>query len=102
MGQLQQQLEEATKQIQQLEAEIERLNNNNQEAAKERIEIDKQKVENEKLIKTRELDIKEAQNRKDNKIADKEIVLKKDVVDLEKEQLLFSTGKETEVNNNLI
>ena len=36
------------------------------------------------------------------KQSEKDIVLKSAVVELEKEQLIFSDGKETEVNNNLI
>ena len=44
----------------------------------------------------------EDKNKATNKIAEKDIILKSAVVELEKEQLIFSDGKETEVNNNLI
>ena len=43
--------------------------------------------------------ITEDKNKKDGEIKDKEIILKSQTVELEKEQLLFSSGNAQEVNN---
>jgi len=96
---MQQALDESEKTIQQLEAEIARLENNAQAANKERLELDKKIATYQNDQKTRELDIVENKNKKDGEIKDKEVTLKTQTVELEKEQLLFSSGNAKEVNN---
>ena len=99
--QLQQQVEETTKQLQQATAEIDRLNNNKAQLEKEKLQLEKGKASAEQALRDRELDIIEKKNKEDNKIAKKDIQLKAQTVELEKEQLLFDTGNAKEVNNKL-
>jgi len=96
---MQQALDESESTIKQLEAEIARLENNAQAANKERLELDKKVAGFQNEQKTRELDIIENKNKKDGEVKDKEVVLKAQTVELEKEQLLFGSGNAKEVNN---
>ena len=97
---MQQALDQAESTIAELEAEIARLENNAATASKERLELDKSIAKSNEDLKARELTIVEDKNLKDNKIQDKEVILKQQVVELEKEQLLFDSGNLKEVNNN--
>ena len=101
MQQLQGQLEDATKTINQLQAEIDRLNNNSATLAKDKLALETRIADDNLSVKNRELDIKESQNQKTGEVEDKTVVLKQATVELEKEQLLYSIGNEKKVNNNL-
>lgn len=92
IGQLQQQLDEANKVINQLEAEIARLENNKAKNEEARLTLDKQVAADNKELKFKELDIKSKDiiNKKDK--ADKDVALGTATVELEKEQLLFDGG----------
>jgi len=98
-GQLEQQLEEAQKQIKQLEGEIRRLENNASQQLEGRLELDKEKVANEARFKEKELSLTEQKNRKDNESKNKEIAIKGQLVDLEREQLLYGPGDSKEIKN---
>lgn len=100
MGQMQQQLEEAQKQIGQLEAEIERLNNNKAANEEAKLKLEEKKLANETDYKDRELSLKERIAQNDKSYKDKSLVNDNQVVELEKEQLLFSNTNSTEPNNN--
>lgn len=94
MDQLQGELDKAT-------AEIARLENNASQASKERLELDKAIAKSNEALKSRELTVQENKNKDDNKIQEKIVELKADTVELEKEQLLFSTGSSQEIKNKL-
>lgn len=96
---MQQALDESESTIKQLEAEIARLENNAQAQQAERLKLETTIAANQNNQKTRELDIVEDKNKKDGEIQDKEVVLKAQTVELEKEQLLFGQGNAKEVNN---
>jgi len=98
--QMQQQAEELQKELKQAKAEIDRLNNNIQAAQNEKLKLQKEKDTNEHAARVRELDILEKKNRSDAKRGDKEVVVKEKLVELEREQLIFDTGRSTEVNNS--
>ena len=98
---MQQELEAAQQQISKLKAEIARLENNATASQTKRLELDTKIAADNAKWKDRELDIKEDKNKKDNKIMEKDLVIKEATVELEKEQLLFSRGNATEINNRL-
>lgn len=85
--------------IDKLTAEIARLENNASQASKERLELDRTIAKNEEQLRSRDLTIQENKNKADNKIQEAEIVLKKETVALEKEQLLFASGNAREIKN---
>jgi chromosome segregation ATPase len=97
---MQQALEQSEAENAKLTAEIARLENNASMASKERLELDKSIAKADESIRNRELTITEDKNKKDDKIAQQEVVLKKQTVELEKEQLLFTTGNAKEIKNN--
>lgn len=99
--QMQSQLDQAQEQISKYEAEIARLENNASASNKERLQLDRDKLKIDEALKTRELDITESKNKEDKKYKEKDIVLKSEVVSLEKEQILFDTGRAREVNNKM-
>lgn len=102
INQLQQQLEESGKQVQQMEAEINRLKNNAAKLDKERLQVQREANASTSRLKEKELNIKD--KTADSKINNdaQELVLKKGMVELEKEQLLSGTGREREVNKKAI
>jgi hypothetical protein len=97
---MQQALDQSQEQISKLEAEIARLENNASMASKERLELDKSMAKADEQLRARELTIIEDKNKKEDKISQQEVVLKKQTVELEKEQLLFDTGNAKEIKNN--
>jgi hypothetical protein len=97
---MQQALEQAEAENKKLQAEIARLENNASMASKERLELDKSIAKSEESLRSRELSITEEKNKKEDKIAQQEVVLKKQTVELEKEQLLFAAGNSKEIKNN--
>lgn len=97
---MQQALDQAQSSIAELEAEIARLENNASQASKERLELDKTIAKANEELKTRELTITENKNKDDNSVKEKEVALKVQVVELEKEQLLFASGNSKEIKNN--
>jgi hypothetical protein len=97
---MQQALDQSQEQISKLEAEIARLENNASMASKERLELDKSMAKADEQLRARELTITEDKNKKEDKISQQEVVLKKQTVELEKEQLLFDTGNTKEIKNN--
>lgn len=102
LGQLQQQLEEAGNQIKQLEAEIQRLENNNQQIEQAKIDAQMKRDADINATANRRLDIDE-KNSKDKLSIDKtELQLKREVANLEREQMLHGSGKSKEVNNNKV
>jgi hypothetical protein len=98
---MQQALEESQTSIKQLEAEIARLTNNAQAQQKDKLKLETVIAEQKNIHKLKELDLIEKKNIKEGQIKDKEILLKAETVELEKEELLFATGNAKEVNNNL-
>jgi hypothetical protein len=98
--QLQQQLEEAGTQINQLEAEIKRLENNKAANEKAKLALEEKVKKSEQALASRELDIKEAKDRADIKIDKQEVALKRETVELEKDQLIYGDGPEKEIKNN--
>jgi hypothetical protein len=64
-------------------------------ASKERLELDKNMAKADEALRARELTITEEKNKED-KISQQEVVLKKQTVELEKEQLLFDSGNAKE------
>jgi len=99
---LQQQLEEAGKQVQQMEAEINRLTNNAVENDKERLKVQREEMESSASLKERELELKEEDSKKLNKREDRALELKEELVTLEKEQLLEGSGREIAVNKKAV
>jgi hypothetical protein len=97
---MQQALDQSQEQISKLEAEIARLENNASMASKERLALDTSMAKADEALRARELSITEEKNKKDDKISQQEVVLKKQTVELEKEQLLFDTGSAKEIKNN--
>lgn len=97
---MQQALDQAEGEIAKLTAEIARLENNAAMASKERLELDKNIAKSDEALRTKELAITEDKNKKEDKISQQEVVLKKQTVELEKEQLLFATGNSKEIKNN--
>jgi hypothetical protein len=65
-------------------------------ASKERLELDKNMAKADEALRARELTITEEKNKED-KISQQEVVLKKQTVELEKEQLLFDSGNAKEI-----
>jgi hypothetical protein len=61
-------------------------------ASKERLELDKNMAKADEALRARELTITEEKNKKEDKIS-QQVVLKKQTVELEKEQLLFDSNK---------
>ena len=100
--QMQQTIESLQAELKKAQADNARLVNNASQQSKEKLALEAQVARDNTRLRERELDIMEDKNKATNKIAEKDIVLKSAVVELEKEQLIFSDGKETEVNNNLI
>lgn len=98
--QLQQQLEEAGTQVNQLEAEIQRLENNKAANEKAKLALDEKIAKVEESLASRELDIKEYKDKADIKKGKQEVALQRATVELEKDQLIYGTGKEQEVKNN--
>lgn len=99
--QLQAQLDEAGTQINQLEAEIQRLENNKAANEKAKLELEERVGKAELALESRELDIKEAKDKADIAKGKKEIALQTATVELEKDQLIYSTGQAQEVKNKL-
>jgi hypothetical protein len=97
---MQQALDQAQEEISKLQAEIARLENNASMASKERLELDKNMAKADEALRARELTITEEKNKKEDKISQQEVVLKKQTVELEKEQLLFDSGNAKEIKNN--
>jgi len=97
---MEKQLEEATNQAKQLQAEVDRLTNNAAKLEKEKLEVEKAKDKSDQMLRSRELDIIDKANREKNKIDKKDIAVKEAVVELEREQLLFGEGNAKEINNN--
>jgi hypothetical protein len=56
----------------------------------------------DEALRARELTITEEKNKKEDKISQQEVVLKKQTVELEKEQLLFDSGNAKEIKITLI
>ena len=100
--QMQQTIESLQAELKKAQADNARLVNNASQQSKEKLALEAQVARDNTRLRERELDIMEDKNKATNKIAEKDIVLKSAVVELEKEQLIFSDGKGTEVNNNLI
>lgn len=100
--QMQQTIESLQAELKKAQADNARLVNNASQQSKEKLALEAQVARDNTRLRERELDIMEDKNKATNKIAEKDIILKSAVVELEKEQLIFSDGKETEVNNNLI
>jgi hypothetical protein len=98
--QLQQQLEEASTQINQLEAEIQRLENNKAANEKAKLALEEKVSKSEAALASRELDLKEAKDKADNKIDKQGIALQRETVELEKDQLIYGNGQEQEIKNN--
>jgi phosphoenolpyruvate synthase/pyruvate phosphate dikinase len=96
---MQQALDQAQEEISKLQAEIARLENNASMASKERLELIRIWLKLTKHYVLRELTITEEKNKKEDKISQQE-VLKKQTVELEKEQLLFDSGNAKEIKNN--
>jgi hypothetical protein len=80
---MQQALDQAQEEISKLQAEIARLNNASM-ASKERLELDKNMAKADEALRARELTITEEKNKKEDKISQQEVVLKKQTVELEK------------------
>jgi len=102
MEQLQQQLEESANNIKQLEAEIDRLNNMHMEVEKAKIEAQKEQAKATNDLASRRLALDSKVEDKKLDISEEELQLKKQVAQLEREQLLHGSGKEVEVNNNKV
>lgn len=102
MQSMQQQLEEAGKVIQQMEAEINRLKNNATQIDEKRIQVQRESNASTSRWKERELDIKEKASDENIKIEKDELFLKKGMVELEKEQMLSGSGREKEVNKKAV
>ena len=100
MQQLQEQVEAAGKQVQQLEAEIKRLENNAVATEKARLDQEAKIAEREAQQKDKEIEIEDERLRVDETYKKQELVLKTQIVELEKEQLLFGGGNSEEINNN--
>jgi hypothetical protein len=81
-----------------LQAEIARLENNASMASGS-LELDKNMAKADEALRARELTITE-EKKKEDKISQQEVVLKKQTVELEKEQLLFDSGNAKEIKNN--
>jgi hypothetical protein len=79
---MQQALDQAQEEISKLQAEIARLENNASMASKER--LDKNMAKADEALRARELTITEEKNKKEDKISQQEVVLKKQTVELEK------------------
>lgn len=100
MGQLQQQLEESGKQVQQLEAEIKRLENNAAQNVKARLDLDTKIAASNTEHKDKELALKKETQKANSEFKGQELQLKRELTELEKEQMMFGTGKSKEINNN--
>jgi len=100
LQQLQGQLEEAAKNIKQLEAEIDRLNNMRTEVEKEKIAMQKEQNKAMNDIASRRLDLDKKTEEKKLDLGEEEIQIKRTMAELEREQLLHGTGKEQEINTN--
>jgi len=101
LQQMQQQLEELDKENKQLQAEIDRLNNNSAKMEKEKLALETKIAASDDANESRKLDLIEKENKVKKEQGDKELVIKEATVELEKEQLLFGTGNEREINNKL-
>lgn len=99
--QMQQQLEEANGQVEKLQAEINRLENNAKQQLEGRLELDKKKVANEDASKKKELDIKGRDVDNKKKLGDQEMAVKNKLVALEREQLLHGPGSSKEISNKV-
>jgi hypothetical protein len=100
--QMQQAIDGLQGELKKAQAENARLTNNASQQSKEKLELEKQIAKENARLKDKELDIMAEKNKNTNKIEEKDVQLKQAVVELEKEQLIFSVGKKSEVNNNLI
>ena len=94
-------LDQVEGQVKELEAEIARLENNAKAQSAEKLKLEKTVAGYQNQQKNRELDIIEKKNKESNKIDKSELVLKKQTVALEREQLLFGSGNSKEVKNNI-
>ena len=99
LQEMQSQLEQAGNQIKKLEAEIERLNNNSDKLDQAKLDAtvkrDQALADNE----SRRLDIEEDSVENTATYREQDLALKKSTVELEKEQILFGSGRSKEVNN---
>lgn len=99
LQQMQQQLEEASNQIKKLTAEIERMENNKQALEKEKLAVTKARDAGLQDSERKRLTLEERRINNEAKYKDKELALKAKTVELEKEQIMYGSGSNIEVNN---
>ena len=100
MQQAQEQIEQSDKMVQELEAEIKRLENNAAQSDKNRLKQEASIAERTAQQKDREIEIEQDRAEAEKRFNARELVLKEKVVQLEKEQLMFGAGNSQEINNN--
>ena len=77
-----------------------RLENNKAANEKAKLALEEKVSKSEAALASRELDIKEAKDKADNKIDKQGIALQRETVELEKDQLIYGNGQEQEIKNN--
>ena len=99
--QMQQQLEEANGQINKLQGEINRLENNAKQQLEGRLELDREKISGDLKNKEEEIKIKKEETENKKVVSEKELAIKGELVQLEREQLLYGPGSSKEIKNNV-
>ena len=102
MQQMQSQLEQAEAEMKKLTAEIARLENNAKASSIEKLKIQEKRDAKLAENENRRLDIEEESIKNTKEYKKQELALKRASVELEKEQLLFGSGKSKEINNSVV
>ena len=102
MQQMQSQLEQAEAEMKKLTAEIARLENNAKASSIEKLKIQEKRDAKLAENENRRLDIEEESIKNTKEYKKQELELKRASVELEKEQLLFGSGKSKEINNSVV
>ena len=104
MQQMEQKIQEYEQQLKDLSGQAGKAQQDKDKFSAEQMQLDREKFEFEKGSKQRELDIKQSQQKADESYKVEEIRSKREIVQLEREQLYLEGGNSNarEVNNNKI
>jgi chromosome segregation ATPase len=98
--QLQQQLDAAAEENRKLTADNARLENNAVQSNKDRIALEREIAKSNEVLRNKELQITSDRNKDIKDISKEELQIKRDGLELEKEQVLFDTGRAQDVRQS--
>lgn len=98
--QLQQQLDAAAEENRKLTADNARLENNAVQSNKDRIALEREIAKSNEALRNKELQITSDRNKDIKDISKEELQIKRDGLELEKEQVLFDTGRAQDVRQS--